>query len=150
MKKINLKTAAEEFEMINAETHLYYNTETGEFDYYCDFMGEEDADPEKFEGDAWVAAPSQRDINEYEIMADFANTVTDPQKSVLLCVALEGRGAFRRFKDTLHRVGLEKEWYAFKNCVKRISRTRDWQIINGNIGKRSSGARRGDDLSWMR
>ena len=34
MKKLELKTAAEEFEMINDETHLFYNIETGEFDFY--------------------------------------------------------------------------------------------------------------------
>ena len=38
MKKLNLKKAAEEFDMIDSETHLFYNIETGEFDFYSDFM----------------------------------------------------------------------------------------------------------------
>ena len=115
MKKLDLNEAAGEFEIISDEHQLFYNTITGEFDLYIDpiYTGMED-DAEKFEEDCWIAAPRQRDLNEYDIMADFADTVTDPRKNELLSVALEGRGAFRRFKDTLHRVGLTDEWYAFK------------------------------------
>jgi len=115
MKKLDLKNAAEEFEMISDEHRLFYNIETGEFDMYIDpiYSGIDD-DAEKFEDDCWIAAPSQRDLGEYDIMVEFAESVTEPRANELLCVALEGRGAFRRFKDTLHRVGLAEEWYAFK------------------------------------
>jgi hypothetical protein len=50
-------------------------------------------------------------------MTDFAYNVTDPRANELLCIALEGKGAFRRFKDTLHRVDLADEWYAFKRSA---------------------------------
>jgi len=53
---------------------------------------------------AWVAVPPQQEFGEYHIMVDFVSTVSEPHKNELLCVALEGPGAFRRFKDTLHRV----------------------------------------------
>ena len=125
MKKLDLKSAADEFEMIDDQTHLFYNTETGEFDFYSDFMDGIDADAEKFEDDVWVAAPSQRDLGEYDIMVDFAETVSEPHKNELLCVALEGRGAFRRFKDTLHRVDLTDEWYAFKHKAY-VETAREW------------------------
>ena len=43
MKKLSLNTAAEMFEMINAESHVFYNTKTGEFDHYNEyFMDDED------------------------------------------------------------------------------------------------------------
>ena len=114
MKELNLDLAAGEFDMIDAQTHLFYNIETGEFDFYNDYMTIEEADTEKFEDSAWIAAPQQQDIGEYDIMVDFAETVTDPNKNDMLSIALEGSGAFRRFKDTLLRVGMENEWYAFK------------------------------------
>ena len=85
---------------------------------------------EKFEDDIWIAAPSQRDIREYDIMADFTETVSDPRKNELLCVALEGRGAFRRFKDTLHRVDLADEWYTFKRKAY-VEIAREWCEENG-------------------
>ena len=126
MKKLDLSAAAEEFEMISNEDKLFYNKETGEFDYYIDSMytGIED-DAEKFYDDVWIAAPSQQDINEYKIMTDFADAVTDPRANDLLSVALEGKGAFRRFKDTLQRVGLTDDWYAFKHDAY-IDIAREW------------------------
>ena len=128
MKKLDLNKAAEEFEMIDSETYMYYNTETGEFDYYTEFMLADlpgEIDTEKFEDDEWIAAPSQRDLNEYSIMEDFAENVSDSRANELLCVALEGKGAFRRFKDTLHRVNLTDEWYAFKHNAY-VDIAREW------------------------
>lgn len=124
MNKLDLNIVAGEFEIIDSETHLFYNTETGEFDYFRDFADGDD-DTEKFEDDCWIACPDQRDINEYDMMVDFADTVTNPRANELLSGALEGRGAFRRFKDTLHRVGLTDKWYAFKRGAY-IDLARDW------------------------
>jgi len=124
-KKLDLSEAAGEFEMIGSETHLFYNVETGEFDFYIDFMEEDIADVEKFEDDAWVAAPSQWDIGEYNIMTDFTESVSDRQKRDMLRVALHGKGAFRRFKDTLDRVRLVDEWYAYKRKAY-IKAAREW------------------------
>jgi len=129
MKKLDLDDAAEEFETIDSETHLFYNTETGEFDFYSYFMDSEDADTEKFEEGCWIAAPDQQDINEYSMMARFANDITDPRANELLSVALEGRGAFRRFKDSLYRVGLADEWYSFKH-EEYVGIAKEWCIEN--------------------
>jgi hypothetical protein len=125
MKKVDLNDAAEEFETISSDTRLFYNKSTGEFDYYCCFYGAEDEDTEKFEDDDWIAVPRQQDLNEYNIMVDFTETVTNPRKNELLSVALEGKGAFRRFKDTLYRVDLEDEWYAFKRKAF-VEIAREW------------------------
>jgi len=57
MKRLDLDDAAEEFEMIDSETHLFYNIATGEFDFYNYFMDSEDEDTERFEEDCWIAAP---------------------------------------------------------------------------------------------
>jgi aminoglycoside 6'-N-acetyltransferase I len=63
-------------------------------------------------------------------MVDFVETVSEPRASELLAVALRGRGAFRRFKDTLHRVGHVEDWYAFKhNAFVKLAR--DWCEENG-------------------
>ena len=112
--KLSIHTAAEMFEMINAESHVFYNTATGEFDHYNEYFAE-DEETEPFEEAPWIAAPSHRDIGEYEIMAEFAEGISDPHKNELLSLALGGKGAFRRFKETLRRVGLTEEWYAFKH-----------------------------------
>ena len=116
MIKLDLNVVASEFESINDEHPLFYNKETGEFDYYVDpvYSGIED-DIERFEEACWIAAPSQYDINEYDIMTDFAYAVSDRRKKEILSLALQGRGAFRRFKDTVYILELSDEWYAFRH-----------------------------------
>jgi hypothetical protein len=54
----------------------------------------------------------------YEDMVDFAERVTDSRAQRRLLTALEGKGAFRRFKDELHRGApqLVQEWYAFRDA----------------------------------
>jgi flavodoxin len=130
MKKLDLTEVAGEFEIIDAETHLFYNTETGEFDYYGEYMEGEYDTSEKFEDAAWIKAPSQWDIRGYDIMVAFAEAVSDPRKRERLCVSLEGKGAFRRFKDSLHRVDLVEEWYAFKHKAY-VELAREWCEENG-------------------
>lgn len=130
MKKLDLAKAAEEFDMISTDCQLFYNKETGDFDYHSDFMDfadfeSEDFELEDFDEDCWIAAPSQIDLDEYDIMVNFAETVADLHARELLCVSLEGKGAFRRFKDTLHRVGLTDEWYKFKREAF-IELAKDW------------------------
>lgn len=43
--------------------------------------------------------------------------------------AIDGRGAFRRFKNQLYRFGLEKEWYQFRDkYFEQIAR--EWCLEN--------------------
>ncbi len=36
--------------------------------------------------------------------------------------SLHGRGAFRRFKDTVYQFGLEKAWYGFRDdCYREVA-----------------------------
>lgn len=34
----------------------------------------------------------------------------------LLMTAISGKGVFRRFKDAIHRYGLDKSWYAYQEA----------------------------------
>jgi hypothetical protein len=70
--------------------------------------------------DAYLArfleVPQMGSHDAYQDMVDFTDTVADPHLSELLYVALDGRGAFRRFKDTLFRYPDERErWFAFSS-----------------------------------
>jgi len=75
--------------------------------------------------DEYVELPSQYDIHEYQIMEAFAEATPDPHNQELLFVALSGKGAFRRFKDTLIRARLENEWYAYR-FLAYIDIAREW------------------------
>ena len=127
---INLKAIVEALHMVNDETSAFYNTETGAIAHYSEYDSHDDTDPEEYEDEKYIALPTQRDIGEYDMMERFTDTVQDEHKRELLEVALEGRGAFRRFKDTLIRVDLQTEWYAFKDEAY-VEVAREWCERNG-------------------
>jgi hypothetical protein len=54
----------------------------------------------------------------YEDMADFAEAVTDEQAGRRLARAIQGKGAFRRFRDELEEEypDLLPVWYAFRDA----------------------------------
>lgn len=130
MKKLDLNMAAEEFEIIDSEMRLFYNKETGEFDFYSDYIDPEEDDSEKFEEDCWIAAPEQYDLHDYDMMVEFAETLRDPRAHKALSSILGGRGAFRHFKATVERLGYMEEWYAFRhNAYCRVAE--EWCKENG-------------------
>ena len=74
------------------------------------------------------------DIDEYGMMADFA----DRHHPSELHSAISGRGAFRRFKDVVRRMGLEQEWYQFRDAeYKRVAQEwcEDCGIILSGTGE---------------
>jgi hypothetical protein len=65
--------------------------------------------------DDYLKLPSKFDIDEYEIMERFCLYVPDEKISNVLLGKIRGSGAFRRFKDTIYRYGIEKEWFRFRD-----------------------------------
>jgi Uncharacterised protein family (UPF0158) len=57
----------------------------------------------------------------YQDMADFADGITDERAGRRLARAIEGRGAFRRFKDELHQEypDLLSAWHGFRDTRAR-------------------------------
>jgi len=66
-------------------------------------------------GDDYLALPDRFEIDEYRMMERFAAGVTDPATQAELDDALRGRGAFRRFKDAVRRLGLLEGWYSHRD-----------------------------------
>jgi Uncharacterised protein family (UPF0158) len=70
----------------------------------------------------------------YQDMADFAETITDERAGRRLARAIQGQGAFRRFKDELHQEypDLLPAWYAFRD-VRARRRAVQWLAGNSLI-----------------
>lgn len=63
-----------------------------------------------------IPIPQAEPHDEYNLMVEFAATVRDRHLRELLEVALDGRGAFQRFKKVLARYPKERErWFAFRD-----------------------------------
>ncbi len=142
--RIKLGDIVDELESQSDETSSFLNRETGELILVTGeaFSAAECDDP--IEGypeweremiliakdieenpDNYIALPSQFDIHEYDIMRRFCLSVEDDDISSYLMNSIEGKGAFRRFKDAIVRCGVREKWFAFRDeALKEIAR--DW------------------------
>jgi len=49
------------------------------------------------------------------MMEDFCYELKNQRHKDTLLDAIRGKGAFRRFKDKVHYLGIEEEWYSFRD-----------------------------------
>lgn len=74
----------------------------------------------------YVEVPAVESREGYRDMEAFIEAVADPQLQRELERAIDGRGAFRRFKDVLLDYPAERQrWFAFQNDIMR-RRVLDW------------------------
>ena len=62
---------------------------------------------------------------QYEIMEEYIDGIEDERVRNLLYVAIEGRGAFRRFKDSLAAIGRLSDYFEFHDRVMQ-DKAREW------------------------
>jgi hypothetical protein len=81
---------------------------------------------EKGDGSRFVEIPKVDSWEGHEDMAAFIETVSDRHVRELLQAAIEGKGAFRRFKDVLAKSPQERErWFQFRDA-RMNERALDW------------------------
>ena len=134
MKKIFIEDIAIAIEETMDGWEQFLNRKTGEIvslpstdNAYVDFEDEDKELMEEFDSSGYyVRLPDQYEINEYEIMEDFA----DEQNNDYLFRALNGRKTFRHFKDAINELGIEKLYYEFRyQAFCKIAT--DWCKDNG-------------------
>ena len=70
----------------------------------------------------YISLPTKFDINEYRVMERFCLSLDDPEMSDLLYGSIKGSGAFRRFKDAVHKYDIADDWYKYRNdALKEIA-----------------------------
>jgi hypothetical protein len=132
---VSLRDFIEEMDLVTDEATAYINRKTGEL---ITLTHEEVAlteDPDEaalapqwqkdllpkarevLVSEDYIPLPSKFEIHEWSIMERFAQSLTDAAVSDELGAALHGRGAFRRFKDVVHRLGIADEWYRFRDAA---------------------------------
>lgn len=79
--------------------------------------------------DRFQRLPSKFEVHEWAIMQDFSRSVESDIIREDLLHAIHGAGAFRNFKDTLRRHGIESAWFAFRtDALRQIAL--DWSEGN--------------------
>lgn len=88
----------------------------------------------RIEGDAdnrYRIIPKQDSRNGYQDMQEYIWSLEDEHLRELLEIAIQGSGAFRRFKDVLSRYPEAQEiWFRFRN-ERENRRIRDWLASQG-------------------
>lgn len=120
----------------------YIDRETGEVLIGCQdapleiLLNEEDENYEELEAEfdlRYLPIPQEGSRDSYQDMVGFIETVADERLRDLLEVAIQGRGAFGRFKDVLRRLEYESErdrWFAFSEKCE-YGRVVEWLIAEG-------------------
>lgn len=117
---INLYELCEAMEDSSYENDHYLDLETGEILFLSEYMDDEDTvklkDRIEEDFNRYERIPKAESQEGYEDMVDFVATVEDEHLVELLEVAINGKGAFRRFKDVLLNYPEERErWFKFKD-----------------------------------
>jgi hypothetical protein len=123
--KIKLSEIVNELEMQSEEISCFFSKKTGEFygisheDFEAAESGHSLGSYPEWQHKSiqialdiidnmhdYIKLPSQFDIDEYRIMEKFCFVVEDKKISESLYNAIKGKGAFRRFKDSIHEFGI--------------------------------------------
>ncbi|WP_370775244.1 UPF0158 family protein [Roseburia sp.] len=119
--KVKLEDIIEAMEFANMETEYYYDTQNEKVLMLFDEMVDGEDNQELFED--YIPLPGQYDINEYRIMEEFIYELPAGKNQDVLARTIQGRGAFRRFKDKLYDLNLEKHWYQYRDeAYEKIAR----------------------------
>jgi hypothetical protein len=107
-----LETAMEDSDLAN---RYFLNLATGEVVFFSDDLGLSEEDEQlsaEIDGsNDYVATPRIPSHEAYQWMVDFVDervVPADERAAEKLSLALDGKGAFRRFRETLHR--LDDQW----------------------------------------
>ena len=102
------------------EHEYYLDLETGEILFISDYMDDEETgklkDQVEEDSDRYERIPEAESHEGYEDMVEFIATVKNERLVGLLEVVINGKEAFRRFKDVLLNYPEEREsWFQFKD-----------------------------------
>ncbi len=128
--KIDLDELCYALDDASYDNAYYLDLDTGGLLLISDYMDSEEVEelsrrleeePERYE-----LLPKASSHEGYREMEEFIATVQDERLAELLEVAIDGKGAFRRFKDVLGRFPNDQErWFRFRE-QRAMERALEW------------------------
>ena len=111
--------------LVSVESIMLSSLEDGEEenpDDFSDWQKEEYETAREIVADdsgRFIPPPDKYEFHEYRVMEEFIRSIEDKKAANQLWRAIDGRGAFRYFKDTLHRLGIQQLWYDYLEEAQR-------------------------------
>lgn len=102
----------------NLMNYYFLNTQTGEVEIFLD--GDERIETiDEMDIETYIPIERLASYEQYQWMEDFISDLVEPedkQAAEKLSIAIQGKGAFRRFKDVLHKIdnGWLEAWYQWE------------------------------------
>ncbi len=133
--KIKLQVVIDAIEEATESYTSFYDTKTNKTIYLPDAFMTGETDEELLElleneADRFLRFPTKYDIHEYSIMEAFVDYLPPGKIKSELINAIRGKGAFRRFKQSIRYHGIEQLWYdyqanAYRELAERWCRDND-------------------------
>lgn len=130
--KVKLSDIIDAIEMTDQYSEYFLDKETGKVEWVSDMamiQEEQEEVYDRLDEHGFYRLPTSFDIHDYDIMEEFVYTLSGSARDKLAS-AIQGKGAFRRFKDTVIRLGIDQEWYDFQSAEYKRKATR-WCEDNG-------------------
>ncbi len=115
--KVRLSDIIDAIEMADQYSEYFLDRETGEIVWISDMAMTSDEKEEtcdQLDAHGFYRLPTSFDIREYDMMEEFIDSLPEPSWSRLEQV-IQGKGAFRRFKDIIRQLGVGDQWYKFRS-----------------------------------
>jgi Uncharacterised protein family (UPF0158) len=110
------------FENNAPEVHSYLNLETGDVVRIVDGIAEPSTHARIAADPGYLRVDPVSSREQYRWMERFIVTIEEPELRKKLVGAIDGKGAFRRFKDVLMAFPIDRErWFAFRSERLRIA-----------------------------
>ena len=133
---VSLKEIVDAMDLPNEEWVSYLNPKTGEIVTVTDedrhLVEDQDLDEadlpdwqreslpkvrEALESGDFVALPDKWETHEWAMMERFSSSQASEARREELLDAIQGRGAFRSFRSAIRRLGIEDDWFRFRQLA---------------------------------
>ena len=140
LDRVDLGELCSALEDNSREHEWWLDPSTGELEIRSEYFESDDGDDHPADR-GWVYVEPVGSGEAYGDMEDFVARVPDPRAGDLLERAIAGRGAFRRFKDTLFEFPeLRTAWFAFHDARmerRAIEWLADRELIAADAAQRA-------------
>lgn len=129
--KANLSELMDAFDDCRIGDEFYLDVKTGELLRVSDEFMERDETEKIYERldsepERYLSIPTESSREGYQDMVAFTESLEDENLKEKLWIALDGKGAFRRFKDVLLNYPEKREeWFKFQD-ERLEKRVREW------------------------
>ena len=154
LKAVDLRSLCEALEDHSDYTEWWFDPATGTVEpWSSDWSAIDDAEEEHPAERGWIRIEPLSSGEGYDDLVDFTERVRDLRARDLLERAISGRGAFRRFKDTLFEFPeLREAWFAFHDARmerRGLQWLADEGLVDEDAADRAIGDRPDPDLTEL-